>query len=58
MNIKLELTVDQVNTILQALGNEPFVRVHDLINTIQQQAQQQLQNGESLSAEKPELNQD
>jgi hypothetical protein len=56
--IKLELSVDQVNTILQALGNEPFVRVHELINTIQQQAQQQLQNGESVSAEKPQSTED
>jgi hypothetical protein len=40
--IDLKLTVDQVNTILQALGNEPFAKVHGLITEIQQQASTQL----------------
>ena len=44
--IKLELTVDQVNQILQALGNEPFQKVYALIRTIQQQAQSQLEGGQ------------
>ncbi len=50
MNIKLELTVDQVNTILQSLGNMPYVQVHELINTIQQQGASQLNHGDSLNA--------
>ena len=40
--IQLELTIDETNLILEALGNEPFVKVHQLISKIQQQASQQL----------------
>jgi hypothetical protein len=41
-NITLELEVEQVNLILEALGALPFARVYQLISTIQQQAQAQL----------------
>lgn len=40
--IKLELTVDQVNVILEALGRLPFAQVYELIHSIQEQAQGQL----------------
>mgnify|MGYP006270705117 CR=1 FL=1 len=39
----LELTVEQVNIILQALGNAPYVTVAPIIAEIQKQGQQQLQ---------------
>lgn len=40
--IKLELTIDETNLILEALGNMPFARVYALVGRIQQQAQIQL----------------
>lgn len=42
--IKLNLTVDEANLILDALGQQPFVKVFGLIQKIQQQASQQLNN--------------
>lgn len=50
--IQLNLTIEQVNQILEALGNEPFVKVHDLIATIQQQASVQLQEKEKKNPAK------
>jgi len=41
--INLKLTVEETNLLLEALGNMPFVKVHSLINKVQQQAAQQLQ---------------
>jgi hypothetical protein len=40
--IKLELTIDETNLVLQALGNMPYQQVFQIINEIQQQASQQL----------------
>ena len=40
--INLALTVEQVNTILAALGQRPFVEVVDLINRITADAERQL----------------
>jgi len=40
--IKLVLTVEEANQILDALGNQPFNKVFALINKIQQQAASQL----------------
>ena len=40
--IKIMLTIDETNLILEALGEMPFVRVHQLIAKIQQQAHNQL----------------
>ena len=37
--LKLKLTIDEVNKILNALGNLPFSEVFELIGKIQQQAQ-------------------
>lgn len=53
--ITLKLTIDETNTILQALGTRPFAEVHQLINTIQQQASPQVeptQNGQADQAAK------
>jgi hypothetical protein len=41
--IKLEFPVEQVDLILSALGNEPFVKVNDLIQSIRAQAVPQWQ---------------
>jgi hypothetical protein len=40
--LNLSLTVDEVNLILEAVGNLPFHRVYALIGKVQQQASQQL----------------
>ncbi|XTZ13719.1 hypothetical protein ACQSSU_19615 [Micromonospora echinospora] len=40
--ITLSLTLDQTNTILEALGQMPYVRVYELIEAIGQQAGAQL----------------
>ncbi|MEM6633018.1 MAG: hypothetical protein AAF694_25320 [Bacteroidota bacterium] len=42
--ITLTLTVDEANQILDSLGKEPFNKVFQLINKIQQQANPQLNN--------------
>jgi hypothetical protein len=41
-DIKLTLTVDEVNRVLGALGDKPFVQVVDLITKIRTQAQSQV----------------
>ncbi|MCB9761847.1 MAG: hypothetical protein H6739_18600 [Alphaproteobacteria bacterium] len=40
--LKLTLSVDEVNTILEALGNMPYAKVYQIIVGIQRQAQEQL----------------
>ena len=40
--MQLDLTIDQINTILNALGNAPYVQVSALIAEIQRQGQEQL----------------
>ena len=40
--ITLQLTIDEANLILEALGNLPFAKVYGLIGKIQEQAGQQL----------------
>ena len=39
----LELTIDQINIIMQALGNAPYVQVAPVIAEIQKQAAPQVQ---------------
>lgn len=46
--LNFKLTIDQANTILEALGNMPYAKVYPIIQTIQQQAAEQL-NGEENS---------
>ncbi len=41
--ITLTLSIEEINLILEGLGQLPFVRVHQLITSIQQQATVQLQ---------------
>jgi hypothetical protein len=45
--LQLTLTIDEINLALEALGQMPFSRVHQLIANIQQQATAQLQAGQA-----------
>ena len=42
-NINLNLTVNDVNVVLQALGNAPYAQVFELIEKIRDQAKPQVQ---------------
>ncbi|MER7169409.1 hypothetical protein [Micromonospora sp. NPDC000207] len=42
-DIRLDLTVEETNVVLDALGQLPYVRVHLLIDKVQRQATTQLQ---------------
>ena len=44
-NIKIELTIEELNLIFQALGERPFNEVFELIGKLNEQANGQL-NGE------------
>ena len=46
----LKLTLEEVNTLLDALGSQPFKQVHQLISKIQTQATSQLQNAQADSS--------
>jgi len=39
----LDLTINEVNLILQALGNAPYAQVFELVQKIRDQAQSQIQ---------------
>jgi len=39
----LDLTINEVNLILQALGNAPYATVFELVQKIRDQAQSQIQ---------------
>lgn len=41
-DIQLDLTIEETNVVLEALGQMPYVRVHLLIDKLQQQATGQL----------------
>lgn len=46
--LTLTMTVDEANLVLEALGEQPFAKVYELVGKIQEQAGQQLKsNGES-----------
>jgi hypothetical protein len=47
--MKLELTINDVNMILQALGNAPYAQVFELVEKIRTQAQAQVQTTEQQS---------
>ncbi|MCG8385657.1 MAG: hypothetical protein MJA30_08965 [Cytophagales bacterium] len=40
--ISLELTIDEANTILAALGQQPYIKVAELVQKIQGQGASQL----------------
>jgi hypothetical protein len=41
-DIRLELSAEEINLLLEGLGSMPFVKVYTLIGKIQQQASGQL----------------
>ena len=45
--ITLKLTLEEVNTILTALGTQPYTDVYQLVNKIQAEGSSQLQNTEN-----------
>lgn len=47
--MKLEITINEVNVILQALGNAPYAQVFELVEKIRTQAQAQVQTTEQQS---------
>ncbi|MEL7145252.1 MAG: hypothetical protein AAFO69_02705 [Bacteroidota bacterium] len=50
--MNLKLTVDEVNTILSALGNMPYSQVFQLVAKVHQQAAEQQGEAEAPSAAK------
>jgi hypothetical protein len=52
--IKIELTVTETNSVLQALGQMPFAQVAGLIQKIQQQAAPQVAPQLAPTETKPE----
>lgn len=48
--IKLELSIEEVNLILAALGDQPFKAVFALVARLQSQARSQLGDGAGASA--------
>ncbi len=48
--ISLQLTLGEVNQILEALGSVPYREVYQLIGKIQEQAQAQLQQPEPTNS--------
>ncbi len=41
--IQLELSIDETNLVLEALGQQPYIKIHHLISKIQQQASTQIE---------------
>ena len=52
--INLTLTLEEVNSVLNALGTQPYAQVHALIADIQTQGSTQLQAAQNGQAEVPE----
>ncbi len=48
--LTLQLTLEEVNKILSALGNQPYVEVYPLVQKLQQQARGQVQQVEEVPA--------
>jgi len=40
--MKLDLTINEINAIMQALGNMPYAQVFELVQKIREQAQAQI----------------
>ncbi len=45
--MKLDLTINEINTIMQALGQMPYASVFELVNKIREQAQVQMAQQEA-----------
>jgi hypothetical protein len=44
--MKLDLSLNEINVIMQALGNAPYAQVFELVEKIRTQAQAQVQTTE------------
>lgn len=44
--LNLKLTIDEINTVLESLGEQPYVKVYQLVSKIQKQSQEQLRASE------------
>ena len=53
--IKLSLSLDDINKILNVLGDQPYTTVFKVINSIQTQAQAQLQENQNGQPNQEEL---
>lgn len=49
--IKLKLTIEDANLVLEGLGSLPYAKVFNTVATIQQQAQAQIKSVESTQPE-------
>lgn len=49
--MKLELTINEINLIMSALGNVPYAQVYELIEKIRSQAQAQLADNSAQPTE-------
>ena len=47
--LKLTVTVDEANLILEGLGQMPFARVYTLVSKLQEQAAGQMNAGEETA---------
>ena len=54
--INLSLKIEDVNLLLTALGNLPFIQVHELISKIQSQATPQLNDAANSNNHKTVAN--
>ena len=52
--INLTFTLEEVNSVLNALGTQPYAQVHALIAKIQTQGSAQIQAAQNGQAEVPE----
>ena len=52
--LTINLTLDEVNVILKALGKMPFVDVYEVIGRINKQANEQLKKANSENKQKSE----
>lgn len=52
MNYQIELSEQELNTVLNALGQQPFVQVQSIIQNIMGQAQQAQNDATSEPGEK------
>jgi hypothetical protein len=48
--LQLELTIEETNLILEALGAMPFARVYTLIGRIQESAREQIEDAKPNGA--------
>ncbi len=42
--IKLDLSLEEINTIIEALGKEPFIKVYKIIEKLHLEANKQLKS--------------